>query len=256
MRKSSWAVRTRRQLAVMVENPSNPSPGRRILGILGALIIVATLAASPASAAPADDIIITFVRHAESQTNARRIIDTSIPGPPLSEEGVRQAKDGAYRLSLGDPDGVFASSMARAQQTAQYLADEMSEPVEVLPGLREIPAGFYEGQPQDVAGPALFAVFDEWLSGHTEVPIPGSESGMEFLDRFSSAVTDIIATGDRHPVAFSHGAAIAIWTLMSVSNPRFELFRDQPLPNTGYVVIQGNRTDGWRLIDWNGTKIG
>jgi broad specificity phosphatase PhoE len=243
-------------LDVVVVNPSSAPQGRRIWRVLGTLIIAATFAASPAYAVPQDDIVITFVRHGESQSNARGTIDTSVPGSALSEAGVRQSKEAAYRLSLGDPDGVFASPMARAQQTAQYLADEMAEQVEVLPGLREIAAGTYEGQPQDVGGPAMFAVMDEWLSGSTEVRIPGAENGMEFLDRFGSAVKEIVGTGDRRPIAFSHGAAIAVWTLMSVSNPRFELFRDQPLGNTGYVVIQGNPTDGWRLIDWNGTKVG
>ncbi|MBY0290119.1 MAG: histidine phosphatase family protein [Mycobacteriaceae bacterium] len=199
---------------------------------------------------------LTLVRHAESAANADGIIDTALPGTALTALGTQQAKEAANRLSQSDPDGVFAASTVRAQQTAQYLADEMVEQINVQPGLREIGAGIYEGQPQNMAGPAMYAVFNDWLNGKTEARIPGSESYWEFMDRFSGAVRAIYATGDRRPVAFSHGAAIAVWTLMTVSNPRFELFESQPLPNTGYVVVQGNPTDGWRLVDWNGTKIG
>jgi broad specificity phosphatase PhoE len=234
----------------------NPSRGRRILGILGALTLAVVFAGSPVAAAPDDDITITFVRHGESQSNASGTIDTSVPGPPLTEEGMRQAKEAAYRLSTSKPDGVFASSMVRAQQTAQYLADELGESVRVLPGLREVGAGEYEQQSGHDAYTGFYGILDKWMTGSREARIPGAEDGFEFMDRFSGAVKEIAATGDRRPVAFSHGAAIAVWTLMTVSNPRFELFKDQPLPNTGYVVIQGNPVDGWRLIDWNGTKIG
>jgi broad specificity phosphatase PhoE len=208
-----------------------------------------------ASAAPDDVITLTLVRHAQSEANANGVIDTTVPGAPLTALGEQQAKDVAARLSTDDPDGVFASTMIRTQQTARYLADEMGRQVVVLPGLREVGAGSYDGQPQDVAGTAMFAVMNDWLSGNTEARIGGSESGSEFLDRFSGAVKDIADTGERRPVAFSHGAAIALWILMSVSNPRFDLAESQPLPNTGYVVVQGNPTTGWRLVDWNGTKI-
>lgn len=209
----------------------------------------------PASAAPDDVMTLTFVRHGESEANAGGIFDTAVPGTSLTTQGVQQAKEAANRLTLSDPDGVFASSLVRTQETAQYLADEIGAPVDVLPGLREIGAGVYEGQPQSVAGAAMFAVMNDWLSGKTEARIPGSEDYWEFMNRFTGAVNAIYATGDRRPVAFSHGAAIAVWTLMSVSNPAFELFSSQPLPNTGYVVVQGNPTIGWRLIDWNGTRV-
>ncbi len=47
----------------------------------------------------------------------------------------------------------------------------------------------------------MFAVMDQWLSGSTEVRIPGAENGMEFLDRFGSAVKSHwnLATGVPSP---------------------------------------------------------
>lgn len=216
---------------------------------------VFVITAPSASASPEDVMTITFVRHGESAGNASGTIDTSVPGPTLTFEGDQQAKAVADWLSRTGPDGVYASTMVRTQQTAQYLADELGEPVVVLPGLREVEAGEYEGQPADVAGPAMFDVIGEWLSGDLYARIPGSVDGNDVMERFGGAVRTIYASGDRRQVAFSHGAAIAVWTLMTVSNPQFELFQDQPLPNTGYVVVQGNPALGWRLIDWNGTKV-
>ncbi len=92
-------------------------------------------------------------------------------------------------------------------------------------------------------------------------------NGAAFEDNFTGAVQTIYnaggttTDGDLHDVAFSHDAAITAWTLMNVKNPDFSivlqgLIKDQELlPNTGQVVIQGNPTDGWTLVSWNGTAV-
>lgn len=119
---------------------------RRIFAVVAALLLAAGVSAAPASAAPA--ITITFVRHAESEGNASGLIDTSVPGPSLTPRGEQQAKDAAAQLSRTPHDGIYASSMIRTQQTAQPLADELEKQIVVLPGLREIEAGEFEGQPE------------------------------------------------------------------------------------------------------------
>ena len=245
-----------------------------ILRTLCALIFAATLTTAPASAAPPDDIMtITFVRHAESEGNADGIMETAVPGSSLTHNGKVQAAAIAARLSRTEPDGIYSSNLDRAQQTAKYLADQLKEnrkravgrrggeslrpsvPVVVLPGLQEIEAGEFEGQPADLAGPPMYAVIDEWLKGNLTARIPGSVDGNDVVNRFNEAVLTIYASGDRKPVVFSHGGAIAVWTLKTVSNTQVDLIKSQPLYNTAYVVVQGNPTVGWRLLDWNGTKI-
>jgi broad specificity phosphatase PhoE len=225
---------------------------RRTLAVVVALVLAATVAPAPASAAPV--ITITFVRHAESQGNASGLIDTSVPGPSLTPKGEQQAKDAAVQLSQAPHDGIYASSMIRTQQTAQPLADELGQQIVVLPGLREIEAGVFEGQPERDAGMGYLQPLEQWLSGNRNARIPGSIDGNEFDARFDEAVDAIYRSGQQRPVAFSHGAAIAMWTLMNVADPPLELARSQPLPNTGHVVVQGNPMDGWTLLDWNGTR--
>ncbi len=160
----------------------------------------------------------------------------------------------ASRFSGNHYDGVFASTMIRTQETAEYMAKALGEPIEVLPGLREIEAGIYEGKPQTSAAKAIFTTAYEWLRGHRDARIPGSIDGNEFDARFDDAVESIYRSTDQRPVAFSHGGAIAVWTLMNVKNPRIDLLQSEPLPNTGYVVIKGDPAHGWTLLDWNGTK--
>ena len=226
---------------------------RRTLAALVAVLLAASISVAPASAAPV--ITITFVRHGESAGNASGLIDTTVPGPSLTPKGEQQAKDVAVVLDQTPHDGIYASSMIRTQQTAQPLADELGMQIVVLPGLREIEAGVFEGQPERDAFAGYLQPVEQWLRGNRSARIPGSIDGNEFDARFDEAVDAIYHSGQQHPVAFSHSAAITAWTMMNVADPPLDLAQSQPLPNTGIVVVQGNPQDGWRLLDWNGTKL-
>ena len=226
---------------------------RRTLAVLATLLLAAGTSAAPASAEPV--ITITFVRHAESEANAAGVIDTSVPGAPITPKGEQQAKEAAAALSRTPHDGIYASTIIRTQQTAQPLADELGEQVTVLPGLREIEAGVFDGRSDADAINGYFEPLRQWLAGDRLARIPGSVDGNEFDARFDESVDDIYRSAEQRPVAFSHGAAISMWTMMNVRNPRPELVESQPLTNTGHVIVEGSPADGWTLLDWNGTKI-
>ena len=136
--------------------------------------------------------------------------------------------------------------------TIAPLSQALGEPVTVLPGLREIEAGQYEGQPANAS--QYRAAPMAWLHGDRSARIPGSINGDEFESRFNDAVKTIYDTGETNPVAFSHRAAIQFWVLMNVINPDMSLAND-PLPNTAHVVVTGNPKDGWTLADWNGMPV-
>jgi broad specificity phosphatase PhoE len=201
-------------------------------------------------AAGPHNITLTLVRHAQSGGNASGLIDTSVPGPELTAKGWCQATAVAGQLSPNHYDGVYASSMIRAQQTATPTAQALGEPVNVLPGLREIEAGQYEGQPEFNAQNYLAAPL-RWVQGDRSAKIPGSLDGNEFEARFNDAVRQIYESGEQNPVVFSHGAAIMLWVLMNVRNPDPSLLTGKPLPNIGHVIVNGNPSEGWTLTDWD-----
>ncbi|BBN46467.1 hypothetical protein MINTM008_09600 [Mycobacterium intracellulare] len=115
--------------------------------MLAATVIVGACGGSP----QAHSITVTFVRHAESETNASGVIDTDVPGPGLTPEGKGQAEQVAHQLAHNKYDAVYASTMVRTQQTAAPLAAELGKQVEVLQGIQEINAGWYEGKPVSMA---------------------------------------------------------------------------------------------------------
>lgn len=203
-----------------------------------------------ARAAGPHTITLTLVRHGQSAGNASGLLDTSTPGPELTPEGWCQATLEAGPLSANHYDKIYASTMIRTQETATPTAQALNEPVTVLPGLREIEAGEFEGQPQNDAK-GLVAILTRWARGDRNARIPGSIDGNEFEARFTDAVQHIYDSGDVNPVAFSHGGAIMLWVLMNVHNPDTSLFTSKPLPNLGRVVVTGNPSDGWTMTEWN-----
>jgi broad specificity phosphatase PhoE len=220
---------------------------------LVALIVTITIGAC--SGTPhVRSITLTFIRHAESTANAAHIINTDIPGPSLTEEGKGQAEQLAHQLSRNNFDAVYASDMARTQETAAPLAHALGKRVEILPGLREIDAGWYNGAPTKRADLTYLLAPADWLNGDTKNAVPGGISGTEFNDQFTAAVQKIYDSGNTKPVAFSHAEAIMYWTLMNVKNPKDSLATSHPLPNVGRVVVTGSPTMGWTLVDWDGIR--
>ena len=218
-----------------------------------AIVVVAVSAASCGStrAAGPHTITLTLVRHAQSVSNASGVIDTSTPGPELTAKGRCQATVVSAQLAPKHYDGIYASSMIRTQETAQPTAQALREPVTVLPGLRELEAGQYEGKPESAAPQTYFVAPKQWLTGDRSARIPGSVDGNEFNARFDEAVQRIYDSGDQNPVAFSHSAAITFWVLMNARNADPKLLVSKPLTNVGRVVLNGNPANGWTLTEWD-----
>jgi broad specificity phosphatase PhoE len=222
----------------------------KALAALTAVVIVGACGGSP----QARSITVTFIRHAESETNASGIVDTTVPGPGLNAEGKGQAQQVAHQAGRKDYDGIYASTMARAQQTAAPLASELGKQVEVLQGIQEISAGWFDGKPVAQEGATYLLAPADWLRGDLQDSIPGSVSGKQFNEGFTAAIQKIYNSGQHNPVVFSHKFAIEYWTLMNTKNAKDTLLTTHPLPNIGRVVITGNPMTGWTLVDWDGIR--
>lgn len=256
-----------------------PQPGRRsastvALAALTAAVLV-VLAAIPAGA-----MTVTFIRHAQSEGNASGVIDTRVPGPPLTDLGREQASHVADRLvedgiDFEAFDNLYVSTMIRTQQTAAPLAWALDKTPVIIgayastkpaadAGIQEISAGVFEGTSQDSGigrlGYALIPV--GWALGLRFLRIPGSEDGNEFDARVDAAIEQMRAGGDTNGdneinvAAFSHGATIMFWTMMNVDNPNLALMLQHPLENTDIVLVEENGRGGWTLKKWAGIEVG
>ena len=121
---------------------------------------------------------------------------------PMGEKGLAQAAEMAKKLP--PVTAVFSSPLIRAVQTAEAIG----MPVTVLPDLRELYAGEWDGLTFDQIRewyPALYAS----RAGDLTVPLPGAEDHAAGLSRFSAAMKTAAeaASGDLAVVA--HGGVIA-----------------------------------------------
>ena len=231
---------------------STRSMTRKALKSAAVLTVAMIVGACGGGSPQARSITLTFIRHGQSEANAAGLINTAEPGPGLTPQGEEEA----HQLARGphDFDGVYASTMVRTQQTAAPMAAELHRQVEVLPGVQEIGAGWFEGKPDSTAASTYLLAPADWLNGDLADSIPGSISGREFNQRFTAAVNKVYDSGHSRPVVFSHLNSIMYWVLMNTGNSKHSLATSHPLPNIGRVVITGNPATGWTLVDWDGIR--
>ncbi|OBG30154.1 PE domain-containing protein [Mycobacterium sp. 852002-51057_SCH5723018] len=217
-------------------------------------------------------IVIDFVRHGQSIGNAANLIDTAVPGLPLTPLGQQQALAvGGALQGQGPFAGIFASQLIRVQQTAAPLATALGMQVPQLAGLNEVNAGIFDGAPQISPQGLLYLVAPvAWTLGFPLVPMlaPGTAhiNGVVFDQGFTSALQTMYSSAMANPVvagngqitdvAFSSEFAIEVGTLMNVNNPNPLLMLTHPLPNTGTVVVQGSPQGGWTMVSWDGIPVG
>ncbi|MGV0816199.1 histidine phosphatase family protein [Mycolicibacterium boenickei] len=238
---------------------------RSLLGGV-ALAFLALFLAIPVAHA-AEVMRVTFVRHGESTANVDHILDTSVPGPGLTETGRQQSEDVVDRLGDNNYDAIYASTMLRTQQTATPMSQYLGLPIQVVDGIQEITAGSLEGKSQDQYGTAYILAPLKWAGLLPNMPgpdltatQPGTDfDGNDFNAGVNNALKSMYDKGDRNAIVFSHGATIMFWTIMNAKNlsmaQKGMLLSQYTLGNTDYVVVEGNPEDGWTLVDWNGQKF-
>lgn len=232
------------------------SRGRSLKLLLAALTAAVLFIVT---ALPAAAMTVTFVRHGESEANATHTIDNSIPGAHLTPLGQTQAAAVAAALAADgvSHDAIYTSNMVRTAETAAPFAAATGLTPTVLPGFREINAGWFEGSSDAglggigyVLAPAL------WTLGARSVPVPGGGDGNAFDARMDAALQVVEDSGAQNPVVFSHAATIMFWTMMNVDNPDLGLMLRHRLDNTGIVVVEGSAEQGWTLKTWAGLPVG
>jgi len=181
---------------------------------------------------------LILVRHGEAQSLpageafAPRDVDL-----PLSERGRAQALAVGERLSHRAIDAIYSSTLKRARETAQPLADASGLPVREDARLREV----------EIAGVGPVALHDlaEIAIAHGGWShLPGTESSEAIRGRMQSAIREIVAAHPAQRVAiFSHAGAINAY-VASLLGIRSDFFF--PAGNTGISIVRAR--DERRLV--------
>jgi 2,3-bisphosphoglycerate-dependent phosphoglycerate mutase len=171
-----------------------------------------------------------------------------------SDEGGSLTRDGrAQAVALADGlhgrrvAHVYASTMARAVQTAEIVAAKLGVAVTTRRDLQEFGVGNFAGVERDTD--PFAETFAQWLDGDLSARIAGGESGDEVVARANSVLQDI---ADTHPgetvLVVAHGGilTVAIRNLLTFAPG----VKPKQFVNCAFAETE-LRGDGWRLIGWS-----
>jgi broad specificity phosphatase PhoE len=153
---------------------------------------------------------LIFIRHGETEWN-RSGRWQGHADVPLSDEGREQAQRLAARLKREGPtfDGLYASDLGRALETAQIVAQELGLEVHPLVELREIHVGAWSGLTSDEIRTRFPEEWEQAERGRDFRRGGHGESLADFRARIVHAVERLVETHpDQRLLVATHGGAV------------------------------------------------
>ncbi|MBW7884243.1 MAG: histidine phosphatase family protein [Caldilineaceae bacterium] len=169
-----------------------------------------------------------LVRHGQTDWNLQGRYQGQAD-PPLNENGVRQAQAVAEQLAGHHFEAIYSSDLRRAYDTALAIASRLEMEVTVVPGLREVNQGAWEG----MLSVDIQAQYPDVWAWRERDPLharpPGGESLHEVAQRVWAAVDEIVAQAAGGPLLIvSHGLALATLICRANQYPLIEAFNKIP----------------------------
>lgn len=191
-----------------------------------------------------------LIRHGETEWNvARREMGCRFDSP-LTDLGIRQARQLAARLARRGIDALYSSDLGRAAATAALIEEAAGVPVQLDARLRERAMGIFEGLTFDEIRLRHPEAFHRFL-GHEET-VPDGESGVERDARFLSFLAD---AASRHPgqtvAVVTHGGMLAGFFVRAMRLPPGR-FRQVRRPHAALNVFSWERGEA-TLETWGDT---
>lgn len=178
-----------------------------------------------------------FVRHGESEANAKRIF-AGRTDSPLTDRGRQQAKVVAAALRPVHFDRIAASTLSRTADTAAEIAAGRGVPVERFAELDEIDVGDAAGRPFDeLRGLPNYDAegFVRW---------PGGESLDDVVARATRAVDALVASSPGKRICIvGHGGVTRI--LVSGFLGVLPKLIRTPATNTNITIVTHDHRNGY-----------
>lgn len=125
---------------------------------------------------------------------------------PLSPEGEAEIRTLAARLSTVRLSAVYSSDLARARRSAELIAAPHGLAPRIIPALREMAMGRWEGLTAEEIQSREPYAFNAWMARIGEFPFPEGESVSELIARAWPVVEEIVSAHAGGRVAIvAHG---------------------------------------------------
>jgi probable phosphoglycerate mutase len=171
--------------------------------------------------------------------------------PPLAPEGLEQARAVAERLGGEQVDKLFVTPLQRTAETAAPLAEATGLQPTVVPELREVMLGDWEGGELRIRASQGDPLFFEMLEAERWDVIPNAEPMDAFGERVRAGLEAIVAaTGrDARAVAVVHGGVIGELCRQATASRPFAFVHADNCSITRLVAMDGGRQLLWSFND-------
>ncbi|MFT4605274.1 MAG: broad specificity phosphatase PhoE [Rhodothermales bacterium] len=195
-----------------------------------------------------------LARHGETDYNRRKLMQGRSIDASLNEVGIRQAEALSGRMAGESLDAIYASTLKRAQETADLLASPHQLKPRILPDLVEMAWGDLEGTPIADHTHYLKEVGEAWKAGGFDHQIGGGESILDVERRAKAAWAHINQSHSDGQTAFAvtHGRFMRVLLTVALADHGLSHMDRFPHSNTG--VYRLDRTGSvWKLMLMNCT---
>lgn len=205
---------------------------------------------------------IYFVRHGETEANAKRIRQAE--AGPLSALGRDQAAAAAAYLAQFPIQAIVASPFERARETAAIINEVLRVPLSYSPllGERRNPSEAVGKSEED---PAIKQIMDsiDRMYHADDYRYSDEENFLDLRDRARKCLALLSSQSARHMVAVTHGIFLKmiIGYLLDRENLHageyVKLSFFNAADNAGVTIVEYeplkrfNKTRGWRVIEFN-----
>jgi probable phosphoglycerate mutase len=189
---------------------------------------------------------VVLVRHGASAAAVPGEPFESLEGqsdPPLAPEGERQAEAVGARLAREPFAGLFVTPLKRTSQTAAPLAAATGQEPVVVPELREVRLGEWEGGELRIRAAQRDPLFFKVIEAERWDAIPGAEPAEEFAERVRAGlakVTEAVGPGAT-AVAVVHGGVIGELARQATRSRPFAFVHADNASITRLVVFADGR---------------
>jgi broad specificity phosphatase PhoE len=194
---------------------------------------------------------MVLVRHGETIWHGEnRYAGTS--DVELTEHGREQARDLAEWAATAALDGIWASTLWRAEETARACAAVTAAQLVTDERLRELDFGDAEGLTRQEMGVRFPDAVEDFLRDPVRHHLPGGEDPVRAARRFTSCLQEI---AERHPtarvlvVAHSTVIRLALCSLIGVELSRYR--RLFPALGNCYLTEIQLQADDVALLEFN-----
>ncbi|WP_248925267.1 histidine phosphatase family protein [Paenibacillus hamazuiensis] len=192
-----------------------------------------------------------IVRHGETEWNYDHNRYCGKTNISISDTGAQQARKTAEFLAGTPLDAIYASTLKRAQETAEPIAKVHGIDVRTDSRLEEVDFGLWEGLRGDEIRSRYPDAWRLWCE-QPETNAAGStgETARQVFERMNSFFEETaLHNPDGRILAVSHSTAIRIYLAGVLSMP-FRAYRQLVQSNTGIAVVETS-SEGMRLTQFN-----